>query len=238
MYLRKISVSMVVVLALFRRERERADGDDGNDIWSVLRRAADALVARVRLEDRRRRQPQRERRGLLPEEGRDHVEERPAAPASAARAVNGGRPPTDNPHAVQLHRPQHVRRQHPQSRARHRVRVPLRPVRSRRREARREDRHRAHAQGAEAGRGRAAITSIPSAGKARSRNPPSPDSWPPTMGSSHSDYENAFPPRVKPGDIILVHAGVLQSDRFHYMNGAAASGLSGARTPCSTAPTS
>jgi len=39
------------------------------------------------------------------------------------------------------------------------------------------------------------------------------------MGSAHFDYENAFPPRVVPGDIILVHAGLYVGDRFHYMNG-------------------
>jgi hypothetical protein len=44
------------------------------------------------------------------------------------------------------------------------------------------------------------------------------------MGTSHYDYENAWPARVKPGDIILVHAGLYVSDRFHYMNGAARPG--------------
>ncbi len=44
------------------------------------------------------------------------------------------------------------------------------------------------------------------------------------MGTSHYDYENAWPARVKPGDIILVHAGEYKSDRFHYMNGAARPG--------------
>ena len=39
------------------------------------------------------------------------------------------------------------------------------------------------------------------------------------MGSAHFDYENAYPPRVQPGDVILVHAGLYISDRFHYMNG-------------------
>jgi hypothetical protein len=39
------------------------------------------------------------------------------------------------------------------------------------------------------------------------------------MGLAHFDYENAFPPRVQPGDTILVHAGVYIGDRFHYMNG-------------------
>jgi hypothetical protein len=40
------------------------------------------------------------------------------------------------------------------------------------------------------------------------------------MGSAHYDYENAYPPRVQPGDVIMVHAGLYVGDRFHYMNGA------------------
>jgi hypothetical protein len=39
------------------------------------------------------------------------------------------------------------------------------------------------------------------------------------MGASSSDHGGIFPPRVQPGDTILVHAGVYQSDRFHYLNG-------------------
>jgi hypothetical protein len=39
------------------------------------------------------------------------------------------------------------------------------------------------------------------------------------MGASSSDHSGIFPPRVKPGDTILVHAGVYESDRFHYLNG-------------------
>jgi hypothetical protein len=38
------------------------------------------------------------------------------------------------------------------------------------------------------------------------------------MGLAHFDYENAFPPRVQPGDTILVHAGLYVGDRAHYMN--------------------
>lgn len=44
------------------------------------------------------------------------------------------------------------------------------------------------------------------------------------MGTAHYDYENAYPPRVQPGDIILVHAGLYISDRFHYMVGQPAPG--------------
>ncbi len=40
------------------------------------------------------------------------------------------------------------------------------------------------------------------------------------MGSAHYDYENAYPPRVQPGDTILIHAGLYVGDRVHYMNGA------------------
>ena len=40
------------------------------------------------------------------------------------------------------------------------------------------------------------------------------------MASAHFDYENAYPPRVRPGDVILVHKGLYVGDRFHYMNGA------------------
>ncbi len=39
------------------------------------------------------------------------------------------------------------------------------------------------------------------------------------MGASASDHEHAFPPRVQPGDTILVHAGIYESDRFHYLAG-------------------
>ena len=36
------------------------------------------------------------------------------------------------------------------------------------------------------------------------------------MGSDQSDHSNAFPPRVRPGDVILVHAGVYKDNRFAY----------------------
>jgi hypothetical protein len=38
-------------------------------------------------------------------------------------------------------------------------------------------------------------------------------------GSSHSDNFNTFPPRVKPGDVILIHAGVYKDDRYRYGGG-------------------
>jgi hypothetical protein len=36
------------------------------------------------------------------------------------------------------------------------------------------------------------------------------------MGSDHSDHSNAMPPRVQPGDVILVHAGLYKDNRFVY----------------------
>jgi hypothetical protein len=35
-------------------------------------------------------------------------------------------------------------------------------------------------------------------------------------GSSGADYFNAYPPRVQPGDIIMMHAGVYKDDRYRY----------------------
>jgi hypothetical protein len=36
------------------------------------------------------------------------------------------------------------------------------------------------------------------------------------MGADESDHSNVFPPRVRPGDTILVHAGVYKDNRFVY----------------------
>jgi hypothetical protein len=36
------------------------------------------------------------------------------------------------------------------------------------------------------------------------------------MGADESDHSNALPPRVQPGDIILVHAGLYKDNRFVY----------------------
>jgi len=44
------------------------------------------------------------------------------------------------------------------------------------------------------------------------------------MAAAHFDYQNAYPPRVQPGDTIVVHAGTYLSDRHHYMNRAPAPG--------------
>lgn len=39
------------------------------------------------------------------------------------------------------------------------------------------------------------------------------------QGAASSDFQGTYLPRVKPGDQILVHAGIYKSDRFHYLNG-------------------
>jgi len=36
------------------------------------------------------------------------------------------------------------------------------------------------------------------------------------MGADESDHSNVFPPRVRPGDVIFVHAGVYKDNRFIY----------------------
>jgi len=36
------------------------------------------------------------------------------------------------------------------------------------------------------------------------------------MGADESDHSNVFPPRVQPGDVILVHAGLYKDNRFVY----------------------
>ena len=42
--------------------------------------------------------------------------------------------------------------------------------------------------------------------------------------TSNTDWENAYPPRVKPGDVILMHAGTYVNDRYHYQTGQPAPG--------------
>ena len=39
------------------------------------------------------------------------------------------------------------------------------------------------------------------------------------QGAASSDFQGTYPPRVVPGDVLLVHAGVYMSDRVHYQNG-------------------
>lgn len=39
------------------------------------------------------------------------------------------------------------------------------------------------------------------------------------MGADQSDHANVYPPRVRPGDTIMVHAGVYRDSRLHYGGG-------------------
>jgi hypothetical protein len=39
------------------------------------------------------------------------------------------------------------------------------------------------------------------------------------LGASHSDWFNTYLPRVRPGDVILVHAGLYKDTRFRYGSG-------------------
>ncbi len=39
------------------------------------------------------------------------------------------------------------------------------------------------------------------------------------LGSSHSDWFNSYLPRVRPGDVILVHAGLYKDTRYKYGSG-------------------
>jgi len=38
-------------------------------------------------------------------------------------------------------------------------------------------------------------------------------------GAAHADWSNAFPPRVQPGDVILMHAGLYKDNRHQYGRG-------------------
>ena len=113
---------------------------------------------RLRVADRRRCQPQCPRRGVLPQGGQRLVEERDAAAAPAARAG-------DAAERLQPRIAEHVRRQRPGPRARHRLRGALGDDRSRRRERSTHecdpDRDCAHASGTEAGRGRQGVSRLP-----------------------------------------------------------------------------
>ena len=44
-------------------------------------------------------------------------------------------------------------------------------------------------------------------------------------GGNGADYFNSYPPRVQPGDVILVHAGLYKDDRYRY--GAPLGGIGG-----------
>ena len=121
------------------------------------RRSADADQSRLRVADRRRRQSQRVGRRVVPEGGRDRVEEGHAAAPPARRAGHAAE-------RVQPRPAEHVRGQHPRSRARHRLRSALRADRSGRRQRTRRERDqdgdRPHASRAEAGDGRQGLSRL------------------------------------------------------------------------------
>src|SRR5262249_53574775 len=94
-------------------------GADVDCCGRVLCRAADTVIARLRLEDNGRRQPQRRRGWFVPEERRKTMEEGPAAAAPAARmgergAATGQRQSFAPAISVRLGCAQHVLRQHPE----------------------------------------------------------------------------------------------------------------------------
>ena len=98
------------------------------------------------------------RRRVVPQAGRDA----PGRKAMPLVRLQGER--IYQRERVQPGLAEHVRRQHPRSRARHRVRSALRDDGSRRRQRtggeRDEDGHRAHASRAEAGRGRQGLSRV------------------------------------------------------------------------------
>ena len=132
------------------------------------------------------------------------VAHRPAAAASQHESVgdNSADRATAHRRSVQVRGAEHVRRQHPQPRAGHRIRSAASccPIRTASSGASGKNRHRAHPQGAAAGRGRPRLPRLsgrlerPEAGAGVHR----PDGGL-LHGRMHSDYENTFPPRVQAG---------------------------------------
>ena len=113
-------VGVVAPVARVGSRARRPAGDAGR----VRRRAPDADQPWLRMAHRRRRQPQRARRGVVPEAGRDDVADGDAAAAPARRAGVLAQ-------HLQPGGAEHVRRQHPRPRAGHRLRGALRAHRSR-----------------------------------------------------------------------------------------------------------
>ena len=118
-----------------------------------------------------------------------------------------------------LHGAEHVRRQRVRARREHRVRSALHAHGSRRRERRSAARRqRAHARRAAAVRRRQHVPRL-SAGYTGAKQEPAFDGllaayYKNALGG---DWSRAAPPRVQPGDTILVHAGVYKDfDRFSY----------------------
>ena len=201
------------------RAQKQTQPQDATTAGRILRRSAHARLARLRMAHLGRRQSQRPRRRHLPQTRRSAMAQGAAAPAPPARASPRRLAARRLRPLFQLRRAQHVRRQHPQSRARHRIRMPLRAHRSRwrQRQSRKASSPSARARSRCLPKAATSITSIPSATRAPSRSRPSPACMAAYyMGSDQSDHSNAFPPRVQPGDIILVHAGLYKDNRFVY----------------------
>jgi hypothetical protein len=126
-----------------------------------------------------------------------------------------------NENALQYIVPERICRQHLRAEPGHGVRMPFRSVGSRwRRRQDGEHRHRPHALRAEAGDRRRGLSCL-STGYNGQRQQPAFNGLLAAYftGSSHSDNFNTFPPRVKPGDVILVHAGLYKDDRYRYGGG-------------------
>ena len=163
---------------------------------------------------RRRRQPQRHGRGVLPQEGRAGLEGRAAAAAHRQRA--------DQRERAAVRDAERVCGQHLRSRSGHRVRGAVRADRSRRRRRQAGAASSRCARAPSRCRPRAgrSITSIRRTIKGQRQEPAFTGLLAAYYtGSSHSDNFNTYPPRVQPGDTILVHAGVYKDDRFRYGGG-------------------
>ena len=166
---------------------------------------------------RRRRQPQRARRRVVPEAGRDDVADGDAAAAPARRAGLLAQ-------HLQPGGAEHVRRQHPRPRAGHRVRGALRAHRPRwhRRQLaatqasreRHEGRHGADPARADAGHRRQGLSRLPD----EVAGPKIEPAFEGIMCAYNyycgaGDTAPGGRPRVKPGDTVLVHAGLYA---YHY----------------------
>ena len=125
----RVAALLTVLVAVWPDAATAQSGVTGGP---VHRRAADPALAGLRVAHRRRRQPQRDGRGHVPQARRADVAPRPAAVPAPERARHraAGRA-TAPARSTTLHGAEHVRGQHPQSRARNRLRMPLRAQRSR-----------------------------------------------------------------------------------------------------------
>ncbi len=183
----------------------------------ALRRAANTDQPRLRMVDPGRRQPQRERRRLISRARRDRVATGAAAAAPPRRA-----------HlqrvAHRRRRAEHVRGQHSRSSRRTREYearfVIVRPRRRarRRRSARSSVRTRAEPVRYAGGR----VFHVYPHGFTGQKTEPSFEGLMCAYNEwcAGTDWATSGRPRVRPGDTILVHAGVYQYNRYEYTNDA------------------